>query len=59
LFLGAFDDNKVSEILGLSKNAKPIGIICIEYADEKPEKLGRINLNALVHYEKYGGGNSR
>jgi nitroreductase len=28
-FVGAFDDNKVSEILGLPKNVKPIGIICI------------------------------
>jgi nitroreductase len=53
-FVGAFDDNKVSEILGLPKNVKPIGIICIGYPDEKPEKLERIDINALVHYEKYG-----
>ena len=52
-FVGAFDDNKVSEILGLPKNVKPIGIICIGYPDEKPEKLERIDINALVHYEKY------
>jgi nitroreductase len=57
-FVGAFDDNKVSEILGLPKNVKPIGIICIGYPDEKPEKLERIDINALVHYEKYGGGSS-
>ena len=54
-FVGAFDDNKVSEILGLPKNVKPIGIICIGYPDEKPEKIERIDINALVHYEKYGG----
>src|ERR687887_2249356 len=53
-FVGAFDDNKVSEILGLPKNVKPIGIICIGYPDEKPEKLERIDIDALVHYEKYG-----
>jgi nitroreductase len=38
-----------------AKNVKPIGIICIGYPDEKPEKLERIDINALVHYEKYGG----
>jgi nitroreductase len=45
-------------ILGLPKNVKPIGIICIGYPDEKPEKLERIDINSLVHYEKYGGGSS-
>jgi nitroreductase len=58
-FVGAFDDNKVSEILDLPKNVKPIGIICIGYPDEKPEKLERIDINSLIHYEKYGGGSSR
>lgn len=57
-FVGAFDDNRVSEILGLPKNVKPIGIICIGYPDEKPEKLERIDINALVHYEKYGDDSS-
>jgi nitroreductase len=53
-FVGAFQDNKVSDILELPKDVRPIGIICIGYAAEKPEKLERINLKALVHYEKYG-----
>jgi nitroreductase len=53
-FVGAFQDNKVSEILELPKDVKPIGIICIGYPAEKPEKLERIDIDALVHYEKYG-----
>ena len=53
-FVGAFEDNKVSEILELPKDVKPIGIICIGYPAEKPEKLKRIDVKALVHYEKYG-----
>src|SRR5919108_2372181 len=53
-FVGAFQDNKVSEILELPKDVRPIGIICIGYPAEKPEKLERIDLKALVHYEKYG-----
>jgi nitroreductase len=53
-FVGAFQDNKVSEILNLPRYIRPIGIICIGYPAEKPERLERINLNMLVHYEKYG-----
>ena len=52
-FVGAFEDNKVSEILELPKDVKPIGIICVGYPAEKPEKLKRIDVEALVHYEKY------
>ncbi len=52
-FVGAFEDNKVSEILELPKDVKPIGIICIGYPAEKPGRFERINIDALVHYEKY------
>jgi nitroreductase len=53
-FVGAFQDNKGSEILELPKDVIPIGIICIGYPAEKSEKLERIDLKALIHYEKYG-----
>ena len=52
-FVGAFEDNKVSQILELPKDVRPIGIICIGYPAGKPEKLKRIDVKALVHYEKY------
>jgi len=51
-FVGAFEDNKVSEILELPKDVRPIGIICIGYPAEKPEKLERMDVKALVHYER-------
>ena len=59
-FVGAFQDNKVSEILELPKDVRPIGIVCIGYPSsvERPDRLERININALVHYEKYGNNNS-
>ena len=59
-FVGAFQDNKVSEILELPKDVRPIGIVCIGYpsSSEEPERLERINVNALVHHEKYGNNNS-
>ena len=58
-FVGAFQDNKVSEILELPKDVRPIGIICIGYpSSERPERLERISINALVHYERYGNNNN-
>src|ERR671939_1630725 len=53
-FVGAFEDSKMSEILELPKDARPIAIICIGYPAEEPEKLERIDIETLVHYEKYG-----
>jgi nitroreductase len=52
-FVGAFEDNKVSKILGLPVHVKPIGIIALGYSAEKPEGFERILLNKLVHYERY------
>ena len=58
-FVGAFQDNKVSEILELPKDVRPIGIVCIGYPSvERPERLERININAIVHHEKYGNNNN-
>jgi|SRR5215217_599017 nitroreductase len=48
-FVGAFEDNKVSEILELPKDVRPIGIICIGYPAGKPEKLKRIDVKAVYH----------
>jgi nitroreductase len=48
-FVGAFEDNKVSEILELPKDVRPIGIICIGYSAGKHEKLKRIDVKAVYH----------
>lgn len=52
-FVGAFEDNKVTKVLGLPVHVKPIGIIALGYPAEKPERLERIEMNNLVHYERY------
>ena len=52
-FVGAFEDNEVRKILRLPVQVKPIGIIALGYPAEKPERLERIELNNLVHYERY------
>jgi nitroreductase len=38
-FVGAFEDNKVSKILGLPVHVRPMGIIALGYPAEKPEDL--------------------
>ena len=52
-FVGAFLDDKVSEILELPKYVKPIGIIALGFPAEDPGKFKRIDIAKLVHYEKY------
>lgn len=52
----AFDENKVSEILGLPENIRPIAIIAIGYPAEevKPEEKKRIPFENLTWVEKWG-----
>ncbi|MGC2684231.1 MAG: nitroreductase family protein [Candidatus Nitrosopolaris sp.] len=52
-FVGAFEDDKVAQILELPKYVKPVGIICLGYPAETPEKLSRIDISKLVHFEKW------
>jgi hypothetical protein len=49
----AFEDDKVAQILELPKHVKPVGIICLGYPAETPEKLSRIDISKLVHFEKW------
>src|ERR687884_27259 len=53
-FVGAFEDAKVSKILEIAEQVKPIGIICLGHPDEEPGRIKRISLNKLVYYNKYG-----
>jgi nitroreductase len=53
-FIGAFEDDKVSKILGLPNYVKPIGIIALGYPDERSEKFHRIDISKLVFRERYG-----
>ena len=52
-FVGAFEDDKVSQILQLPKYVKPVGIIYLGYPAETPEKLSRIDVSKLMHNEKW------
>src|SRR5918999_2958111 len=52
-FVGAFDDAKVSKILDIPAQVRPIGIICVGFPAEDPGRFRRIDIYKLVHYEKY------
>jgi nitroreductase len=53
-FVGAFEDNKISKILGLPNHVKPIGMITLGYPAEKPGRIERMDISKLVYYERYG-----
>lgn len=54
-FVGAFEDDKVSEILKLPRYVKPIGIITLGYPKETEpvERFERIPIDDLIHYERW------
>ena len=52
-FVGAFNDERVSQILDLPEYVRPIGIIALGYPGEKPARLERIQKERLVHYERW------
>jgi len=49
VWVGAFDDEKVLEIINAPKSLIPIAIIPIGYPDENPRKRERRKLEDLVH----------
>lgn len=52
-WVGAFDEEKVSEILKLPSYVKPVAIIPIGYAKEKGRKTSRIKIEELVHFNQW------
>ena len=54
LLAAVFDDQAVSEVLGLPPNVRPIGLIAIGHCAEPPEHLRRRHPHELVHRDRYG-----
>ncbi|NHW23059.1 MAG: nitroreductase family protein [Archaeoglobales archaeon] len=53
VWVGAFDEAKVSEILGLPAYVRPMAIIPIGYPAERPERRSRYPIDELTHYERW------
>jgi nitroreductase len=53
VWVGAFDEDEVREIISAPDYVKPIAIIPIGYTNEKPKRHGRRKLSDLVHKERF------
>ena len=52
-WVGAFNEKKVSQILGLPAHVKPVALLPIGYPQEEIKSSYRINLDELIHYNKW------
>lgn len=52
-WVGAFDDNAVSKILGLPCQIRPIAIIPVGYSEEEPAAPQRLGFERIVHWETW------
>ena len=53
VWVGAFDENMVSEILDLPEHVRPIAMIPIGFPAESPGRRSRYPIEMLTHYEKW------
>jgi nitroreductase len=53
VWIGAFDEHKVVNILGVPEHIRPVAIIPVGYPDQDPKERSKIPLKELVHYEKW------
>jgi len=49
VWIGSFDEKKISETLNLQKNVKPIAILPIGFANEIPEITPRRPIGEIIH----------
>ena len=54
-WIGAFDEDRVKDILGVVKEARPQIIIPIGYADEEPTIPSKYKLDNVVYMNKWWG----
>ena len=52
-WVGAFDENQVSELLGIPNKTLPVAIIPLGYPDEQPSAPPRMVMDRLVHWETW------
>jgi len=52
-WVGAFDEDRVKEVLELPENLRPMVIAPVGYPDEKPEQPPRIPFEKMTHVDTY------
>jgi len=53
-WIGAFDEEKVKELLDVPGNLRVVSLLTLGYPDEKPGAKYRKPLREIVYYDKYG-----
>lgn len=53
-WVGAFDEEKIREILGIPEFARPQSILAFGYPDEIPDHKRIKNLSIITYFNKYG-----
>ncbi|MFH1445486.1 MAG: nitroreductase family protein [Nanoarchaeota archaeon] len=51
-WVGAFNEQKVKDILILPTNVRPVAMITLGYPGETPDKKTVVELNKVVHWER-------
>ncbi len=54
-WVGAFDEEKVKDILGIVKEARPQIILTLGYASEEPQIPSKYKLDNVVYFNKWWG----
>lgn len=54
-WVGAFDDAKLRKCLEIPDEVKPLAVVTLGYADEKPEVPEKFSVEDVVFVEKWGG----
>ncbi len=53
VWVGAFDEAEVSDVLGIPSYARPMAIVPIGHPAERPRKRERYPIEYLTHWEKW------
>jgi nitroreductase len=54
-WIGAFNEGRVRELLGIPAHLRVVSLLTLGYPDERPGAKSRKSLNEILHYEKYAG----
>lgn len=52
-WVGAFEENAVTRVLGLPSHVRPIALLPIGYPGEETYPVSRIDIDDLIHYERW------
>jgi nitroreductase len=52
-WVGAFNENAVSKVLGLPKDVRPVALLPIGYSDVVKGPASRLKIEDMIHFEKW------